>query len=332
MATMGGQVITVSTAGLNPRRVAVSELICGWSLDPGEVFLSCAATRDESFAAGISDWRGKYVRYESPVGSWGGIVWDASRVLGSHTVEITAKGFAALAIGRRTTAGIVDAMVPGDLAIHAIVNCDTDEPIGWSSWTADLDGDALGWEFRNEDLFDALNTIAQTGGMEWRVDEDRAFAMRARFGDVTHSVMLVEGKHVGLGRWDETLSNVVNDLQGIGDDGSFGNAARATASDTESILELGRRFQSTQRYPGLTQPTSIEPRVKADLERLKRGVSPLLLNVNDLGGFWSEFVEGDRILVYLASANAVLDVRVRSRIYTPADRSLEVLGDVWGAR
>jgi hypothetical protein len=296
------------------RRMQVTPPSMSWRTDGPGSFDTMVRGRDLHTAGymlqGVADpLKGLWLWYDHPTaGPWGGVI-TRTDVDGSF-VRITAEQFNVL-LRKRSLSVHAKAVgtSPGTLALYYLTGASRrGESYDLTGWTADESGAAVTYEPRGGDLCDDVISSLANFGYQWRVRtwsmDERLFEFRQRLGeDKRQTVLLSEGRHVVRFNQTGDLWTVVNSLIGVPGDRDHRNSRGYQEDDEQSIRELGRRYEATIAYTGEVTRSTIMPRVKRDLERLRYPAEIAQADIVDADLCWLRFREGDVISVASETAN-----------------------------
>jgi hypothetical protein len=329
MGAAGSDLQVFDIGGTNETRVAVSDLSCGWAVSQVGM-LSCFVTGTDARSSGITNPLGRWTRFEHPTaGPWAGRISAVTYRAGG--IELTGETFHCLLKKRLTLRTYrQDTASAGDLWMRLLSDLTAyDEPLWLNSYGADGGGDPVAYEFRGDDAYEATQALADQGGMEWHVDEDRNAAMRMRIGsDLSATVHLEGGYHI-TDEYEVVLDlwAIANDLLGISGDSDYERSAFWSEADSASIKQYGR-LQEPLILLGLADKSTIEPRVRMELARRAGAVGVFDLTLTDVDRCYSWFREGDSITVTVGDPALSFVGRVLTRDLTLNQNALRITGNV----
>lgn len=324
--------LTIANAGwMDPRTLNVGALACSWAVDaPGD--LSCETTRAAIRRTGISDLKGKWVRYEHAyAGRWAGVLTD-TRPNTDGTTSLAASSLHWHLSAKRTSrtyqtghsaAGVIAQRVLRDVA--------TETTVWIGDIQADEDGALFAADTRGDDLIDVYDRLADQANQEYDLTVDDAglitIEWRKRIGsDKTARVLLREGAEIGDVEVTESLATVVNDMLGVSDASDWPDAASAVAEDADSIASYGRR-QATTTYQG-ADAQSLEAYAAADVAILAQPVRAFRAVMLARHPLVAEIRHGDIVRVWLKGANYAGTLRVTNRALDVDSGQLTIAGEL----
>lgn len=304
----------------------LSEVLNG----PGE--LSCMlpdATARKFGSSGIN-WIGKWILFTFPdLPDWGGVVTQVRWTPGQF--ELVAQSFHVLMRKRRVNLNVgFQRATAGALARRAHSDVQTDGPTGIVEFQAAEAGDPIDYEWRGGDLMDdVLSQLVSASGQEWTVGADRVAIWTTRLGsDKSATVAL---RHGGNGSivdytYDGDLWTAVNDIEGVGADDKYADAAYDQADDDASLKLYGRLMKQI-RYSDVVSKGTIRPKILRDLRELRFPQQLIQVRTANVSGIWSRYVLGDEVLICLPGPNILRVARITSRSID-VDAGIETLGMV----
>lgn len=307
--------------GAKPGRLTASSVSAMWSvLGESTASVSLPSKDANRFGTpdGIDVWLGKWMRWDSPLGVWGGIVTDATVGVRDRTTELTVTSMHRLLSTRRTPTTYRLASGPaGGLAIRAIQDAASDAEQWVSTYAADMDGPNLSVEWHGESVADVIGFVADAGGMEWDcsmgADWRVAFEMRPRLGrDLTGSVLLIEGREVHEATIRATLDGVANDVLAVANEDGWRKSRKRVAVDGDSIDRYGR-IQATLPLTEVSSGQTLLQYARAELDRTAYPKVPLSIEMPARHRLCSLFRHGDTVRLWLPSAGIRCGFRVVSR-------------------
>lgn len=295
---------------------------------PGD--FSCilpAATARRFGASGINWLGGKWIRYEHPdLPDWGGVVTQAHWT-DDGSFELVAQSFHVLARKRRVNLNVGrQRATAGALASRAHGDVQSDDPTGITEFRADEYGDPVDYEWRGGDLMDdVLPQLVSASGQEWTVDADRIAYWRVRLGrDKSDRICLRHPVEIVSHTYSGDLWTATNDIEGVGADDKYADAAYDQADDDDSVKLRGRLMTSV-RYADVVSKGTIRPKILRDLKRLRNPAQTISVQTVNLGHVWSQYVLGDEVLISLPHPNIFRVARIEARS-VDVDSGIETLG------
>lgn len=319
------EIIIARPGFFEPQVVQISPPSMAWRTDgPGSfecsIELQTIALVNLRVQGTVNPLKGMWIWYEHPTaGAWAGVIQKTD--VSEWFVRIQAEQFNVLMRKRRVPGGYrAVGIAPGALALQFVTTAErSGESFLLTGTSVQETGDAVDIEPRSGDLCDDILPQLADFGYQWRVrswsTDERLFEFRQRLGtDKRANVLISEGRHITRTGLSGDLWTVANDIEGIPGDRDPRNTRGYQIEDPKSIRELGRRYQETVAYTGVATRSTIVPLLKKDLALRKYPQEIAQFDVVDEDMIFTEFREGDIIMVALASANVVapLEVDIRS--------------------
>ncbi|MBA3416655.1 MAG: hypothetical protein H0U10_15660 [Chloroflexia bacterium] len=329
---MGGQadsdLLIAPAGGLAWSRLPASGVRLSWQVSRAGT-LSAFMPANTAHDVGLShaDVRGMWVTYWHPTaGEWGGQItavdWRDAEV------EIAAESYLTLLRRRRAPRQLRPAtMQAGAIFRYAVTQAAGDRPVWYTSIRADEDGDLLTWEFRHDDLHDDLLPRLLTNH-EVEFTSTRALNFVNRIGaDISHRCHLLEGVHLANVRLMGDLWAVRNDLVAVAGNDTYTAGEYYQVEDNASIAQYGR-LEDTAQLRGTVDRTQVVNQLRAEIATSAAAVDAIEATVLDVNGCWSEFREGDTVLMSIPTANSVVRARVMARALDVGSGTMSVSADV----
>lgn len=276
------------------------------------------------------DPKGLWWFYRHPIhGPTGGVVEDAPTDAGQGTVELAGRDFAGTLAYRLTPHGYRQrAATAGELVTRMLSDSAADAPVPWEV-VADEEPPYVDFEWRDETVLEAITSLAQATGQDWRVTVSHrraiTFEWRKRMGrDRRAKVLLCDGYGVG-GRVDDSTVGLVNAIRAAANDRRWQDATRTTVEDAASVERYGRR-RAARFYADVGTKPTLEPKARADLAASSRAAitADLTMAHTDPRGLLIR--EGDVFRYQSRAQGKRLDVRAMGREVNTASGLVRIVG------
>lgn len=270
----------------------------------------------------LSSW----VRWEhADAGVWAGEVRAVQSNAANKTMEIEARTFHALLIGRPTAfLRTPSTLPPGSIVQRALVQANSRAPLLLEDIAIGSGGEVQEWTWRGEDTFQTVSQVASQANWQWHIDEDRNFIFARKIGAVkTGTVLLWEGKHLSELHDASTVDGMVNGVLMV-------NTVEAKKNQREisfrsNISDRIYRLQEQTLDVGLqTSRQAIRSFGRRYIEEHDIPIGTLQATVLNYNGAWSGWREGDSILIGSTSRNRVIQATVLSRALNPKAGTMEI--------
>lgn len=277
----------------------------------------------------LANLRGRWLAFDdADAGRWGGIVIDVQPRPNDGLTHLGARSWSDVFAVR--TVPKLNRMFSATAGAHILrILTDAqnkDDTLWLTDRQADETGESIALQYRGETIQDLMRRLVSRSGQEWWIDEDRAFAWRARVGvDRTASRQIVENVHFIDFQPVWSLDPIRNDLFVTPADSRYERARGFTVEDVDSIQDVGRR-QDRVAYAGAVTKSTILPIAKAALRASKQKGIAYSFTVLNVESCWSWFREGDAIRLIVPSLNMSANVRVMIRTLEADGRFLRCSG------
>lgn len=331
MALSGLSLLTIAERGWEDRReVRAANISASWAVS-STGRLSAMLSAREAWLLGISDYLGRWVKWDHPtLGTWSGVIEDTHINMGAGTVELACASMTSLMKKRRTRKRQRTSSSPAGSLVYRIFSDLAVNDIPYDLILCDTDGDPVTIRWNADDVYNVVSGLARTSNHQFDATTDdewlTTFQFRAHVGsDKTADVVLYEGYQIADGTITPSLANVVNDILAVSAEGNWDDAQSIAVVDGPSMQTYGRR-QDTRRYYGFTTGQALATRARVDLQSTAGLTVPLSLKMSDRAPELNEIRQGDTIRVRSSSANAHYLMMVTGRSVDAESGYVTVVG------
>lgn len=304
----------------NPVYVPVSQPSASWAVSDIGVF-SAHLPAARAHALGFDNLKDLWIRWDHPtMGIWAGVIKRNPTEINSGVMELSADSFHVRMKGVRTPTSLqVLSGSPGQLALRLLTMSATDKRLWFDDIAASASGPALRLELRGDDLYSAIESLANENDHEFDItindDGTIDWAFKRRIGrDKRGSVLLVEGVNVLGGQIAPTTDGLVNDILAVSDEQDWTFAKKRVVANPDSIDQY-ERIAVTRRYTGSPGGSSLVTRANQDLAIESYEAVPVSITMQAQNPLLSAIRQGDTVRFWSSSQNRRYWFRVMSRSF-----------------
>lgn len=332
MGLSGLSLLTIADRGWsNKKELRVANVTASWRINaPGK--LSATLSTREAWLLGISDFKGKFIRWDHPtLGPWGGVVLETQVSMGRGTLELSAESFVTNMRKKRTRKSYKQVSAPaGSIVFRAFADVAVNN-LHYDSIGIDTDGDPISYQWRGDDLFTLVSSVARTSGKSFDVTLADDWSINFQFRNQTgtnraYNVLLVEGYQIPDGTLTASLVPAFNDILAVSADANDWSKAPSAVALLGSSIQTYGHMQDTRKYYGLSSKQALYTQAKVDLLTIGTPVKPITLRLSDREPQLADFIQGDTIRVWSADANERYLVTIAGRAVDADSGTVTLVG------
>jgi hypothetical protein len=235
--------------------------------------------------------RVKYPGLRTWIGRIDGLQWQAG------AISVTCRSLECLLQKRRTAETRSFVSTAGGVCAKALVDEANDVEKTGALTSSDLiwsGGDPQTFTCYHDDVYERVQTLAETVGAEWWVDENRYLRWESRRG-TDRELALIDGVNVSAdSSYSEIAVDIANDWLVIGYGEDWAQKPKVQRTDGDSIGKYGLR-QATEDAQDLPTEAALETRSQALVNEYGLPFQFFDLLVPNVGDIWSQLDLGDRV-------------------------------------
>jgi hypothetical protein len=282
---------------------------------------------------GFDEIKGRWVYVDTAFGPVAGFVEDDPADLGDGILELSCvdmTGLLDIAITPVTYKELSKS--PGGMIKAVVRGSGLDTPTLIGATEIDEHGRPVTLEYRGDAVGRTVQTLARNAyGYLWvEIDDDRVLTLHYRTTphDARNTILLIECREILDGSIRPSLSDVVNDVTGVGNNKDWERAKVVRVSDQASIKKYDQRRRAAFTYQDVTRAAGVEPLAQADLKRHAFATGPVNFEIWDEHPICAELELAQLVTVWSSTNNKTFDCTITGLAHDTNQHTITVAGSV----